>query len=1496
MKRRKGIRRWALAAVLTAGLVVPAIAAAPASAEQVVQHEYLGESFNGEDSTAGEFGNLIKEVNVNDETHYVYVTTSRGISQFDAEGHAKPYTYPLLGGVSTLPLPGSSGCCGEGGPYDAIDNSGTANQGRIYVVNGEQVYAYNPNGSPVLGFPVRVGDARGIAVNPKTDNFWVMQSSFGIYLSEFKPSGEPTGREYKLNETGFTNLNMGIDSEGNMYTLEWMGAGEQLFKYNEAGELQYAVDPSAEGYDASVAVSPTSDNVYVAGTQEGVRKIWEYNSAGTLIASFGSPVPGLEGIKAVAVDGSNEKVFTGSGEPSKRVDIFPTGGTLDIPGVRKGGVTEIEGTSAVIHGTVDPDGIPTTSCKFEWGPNAYYGHTSPCSQGEVLNGSGAQDVSAEITGLSKGSTYHYRLIAANANGKATGADGTFIQSARPVVTDEYVSEVHSDQALVHATVNPEGVPTTFRVEYGPEACESSACESSIEEPVGNGTIPVEVSFRVTGLTDGTRYHYRVVATNQSGPGNGADATFTTFPTTENLVDPCPNAHVRQQTGAALLLDCRAYELVSASNTGGYNVESDLVAGQTPFDGYPNSSKVLYSVRSGAIPGAGPAANLGPDPYVATRGSEGWETKYVGVSSENPYSTEAFGSPLLEADPSLGTFAFGGSGICSPCFEDGSTNIPLRLPNGDLTEGIGAAANPAGHVGRYMSANGEDLIFGSTTELASGGNDNGDVSIYERDLASGTTRLVSTDSSGDTLTGEGIAELGVSADGSRVVVGKKVGEDGAGNVLRHLYMHIGDSAESSDLMLGATDGALFDGMTEDGSKVFFTTEESLVSEDTDDEADIYEAEVDPLGAVNLTLISKGGGSPTCEPPEQWNTNSGEDNCAPLALAGGAGVAADNGTFYFLSPDQLDGSEGVLSQPNLYVVQPGSSPEFVATIDSSIGRPEPPAPARPILSNEFGGTKGAYDTAGAADGDVYVLNQTKHAIIRFKENGAPEPFTAPAAGGTNEVPASFNGTYGSIAVDNSSGPLSGDFYVAPGQEEGPIQVYAPSGERIGSLTAPGGPFLYPCGVAVDPSNGDVYIADYETRTIYRFEPISVSPTISNANYNVTGITVPGFYPTDVTVDGHGDIYVGAEGGGVKKFLPSEFGPSPYPVVPGAFFANEGASVEADPTTNEIFVIESEEERIGAYTASGVLIGHYGEGKLSFIRKVGVNPANHHVYVSSYREGFKLTEIGYEPVEFHLLENAAVRHAKSQPETHTYGDFQITPDGKYAAFASAQPVTGYNSTEHAEVFRYEPSSGETICASCNPTNARPSGNSSLPTNGLGLLEDGRVFFDSKDSIAPRDLDGKEDAYEWSDGEVQLISTGVSPFDSSLLGVSADGKNAYFFTRDTLVPQDTNGSLVKVYDAREEGGFPFTPPPVPCKASDECHGPSSQAPGPPDVGTIRGTSGQYLEAPAAKKKTCPHGKVLRGKKCVKKNAKKNSSKKHKKKSRSSRAKPAHGKNDRNG
>jgi hypothetical protein len=97
-------------------------------------------------------------------------------------------------------------------------------------------------------------------------------------------------------------------------------------------------------------------------------------------------------------------------------------------------------------------------------------------------------------------------------------------------------------------------------------------------------------------------------------------------------------------------------------------------------------------------------------------------------------------------------------------------------------------------------------------------------------------------------------------------------------------------------------------------------------------------------------------------------------------------------------------------------------------------------------------------------------------------------------------------------------------------------------------------------------------------------------------------------------------------------------------------------------------------------------------------------------------------------------------------------------------------------------------------------------------------------------------------------------------MLGASAEGTDAFFFTRDTLVDEDKNGQAMKIYDARSGGGHFVIPPAPPCAASDECHGPSSKVAPSPQIGTFKGTGGQYTPPRAA----CKKPKVKRKGRCV--------------------------------
>ena len=331
-------------------------------------------------------------------------------------------------------------------------------------------------------------------------------------------------------------------------------------------------------------------------------------------------------------------------------------------------------------------------------------------------------------------------------------------------------------------------------------------------------------MKLDGLRSGTLYHYRLVGTNSVGVGlPDADRTFRTYPV--GFDDQCPNAHVRQQTGAAFLLDCRAYELASAYDAGGYDVESDLVAGQSP------SGDIRWrSTRRGSSTRPTRAASrerAAPPTTVSTPTSppaseSGWNTTYVGVPADNPFATAPFGSPLLEAErePRHLRLRWARQLFAVLRRRQGrSAGPPPRRASrpgdgGSLDPGPGAA--PSGYIGRHLSADGTRFVFGSTAQFEPDGNSNGDVSIYVRDLAGEETHVVSKTPAGATMTGSGIGELDISSDGDRVVFGRQLATDSAGNRYWHLYLSLRGGAQSIDLMPGATAGVLYDGMTADGT--------------------------------------------------------------------------------------------------------------------------------------------------------------------------------------------------------------------------------------------------------------------------------------------------------------------------------------------------------------------------------------------------------------------------------------------------------------------------------------------------------------------------------------------------------------------------------------------------------------------------------------------------------------------------------------------------------
>jgi hypothetical protein len=175
-------------------------------------------------------------------------------------------------------------------------------------------------------------------------------------------------------------------------------------------------------------------------------------------------------------------------------------------------------------------------------------------------------------------------------------------------------------------------------------------------------------------------------------------------------------------------------------------------------------------------------------------------------------------------------------------------------------------------------------------------------------------------------------------------------------------------------------------------------------------------------------------------------------------------------------------------------------------------------------------------------------------------------------------------------------------------------------------------------------------------------------------------------------------------------------------------------------------------------------------------------------------------------------------------------VTPDGTHLAFMSVEPLTGYENIDEAgqavhEVFEYSAETGQLVCASCDPSGARPLGSAfigatlderaSTPFHQPRALSDdgSRLFFSSPDPLA-ESIGGSVKLFEYEDGAIQLISGAEAGGEAVFLDASASGNDVFFATRERLARTDTD-ELLDVYDARVDGGLPALSQPPSCEGN---------------------------------------------------------------------------------
>lgn len=902
-----------------------------------------------------------------DSTGNVYVASSgtSAIDIFKPEGGELKY-------LTTITDENSP--CGA-----AVDSAGN-----LYVAHptalDTNVVVYKPNSYPFVGTPtysagveVDAGGASGlygIAVNPANDHLFV---SYSNAVREYDSVANGSG----LLQDDITGAGMGEASglavcgnSGNIFVVNNKIAerGVQVID-PAANELlriingSNAVSKKPDGgfgplARSQLAVDQTDCHVYVS-LQEG--DVYEFEESGAYVSRFNritptGPIPGI------AVDNSTgpnaRDIFTAPGIAPPPSLVLAYKGPAQYgtpPQATTTGLSGANGTEATLEGTVDPGGVELSECTFEYVDEASFeasGFTTaakvPCAESLEAIGEGDDPVPvhADVSGLTASTRYRYRLTVVNSFGADSGQTRLV---GPPVAATEPPSEVLYEEATLAASVNASGLPTTYFFEYGPTASYGkSTAESTVQ-----GEAPIPANASIFGLEQGTTYHYRLVATNAIGSTAGDDQAFTTL--SEAPEESCPNAQFRIGLSANLP-DCRAYELISPPDAGGRTL-GDLRAGRSIFSAPMSTAdgNGLLFYTEGALPGTN--GNGVKDAYEARRTATGWSIAIASPNGSQIVGAQAGG--VNAAHDLAFWLGLDQGGSLDPV--DGETVSYLRDSSGAFEPiGLGQSEQDPDATGRWITPAGEKLIFTSEVPLTPGAPPSGTSAIYER-TPDGSAQLLSF-LPGDVVPapGEDAIYEGASADGSAVafVVGST------------LYLR-----RNGETMSVASGNVSFGGLSADGTRLFY---------------------VALPGPTAPTAVQRG---------EAFRYDVGTETSDPIGSGGDlvlVNVSADGSHVYFVSGQQLDGTEGTLGAENLYAWD-GASVDFIGVLDPEDLESAGAAQRLGMWGRAIAAWSDVFQGVGAAadpsrtneDGSIFVF-ETTASLTSYDSDGRSEVYRYDAAG--------------------------------------------------------------------------------------------------------------------------------------------------------------------------------------------------------------------------------------------------------------------------------------------------------------------------------------------------------------------------------------------------------------------------------------------------------------------------------------------------------------------
>jgi len=235
--------------------------------------------------------------------------------------------------------------------------------------------------------------------------------------------------------------------------------------------------------------------------------------------------------------------------PGNTLSFTTTGTVASVPIVTTSSASSVSQNSATLNGYVVPNGV-NTNAYFEYGTTQSFGNVT---SSVYVNSSGTGYTSS-ISGLNPNTTYYYRAMANNAQGNTTpGNTLSFTTNAQvivntgavPTVTTLLATERTGVTARLNGLVFATGNQTANAwFEWGTDSSMSNKTQVS-----NVGALPtVKHSDYITGLVQGQKYYYRIVAENSYGKVYGEMNTFVS----EVSVAPAPVTITPSQPKPAVL--------------------------------------------------------------------------------------------------------------------------------------------------------------------------------------------------------------------------------------------------------------------------------------------------------------------------------------------------------------------------------------------------------------------------------------------------------------------------------------------------------------------------------------------------------------------------------------------------------------------------------------------------------------------------------------------------------------------------------------------------------------------------------------------------------------------------------------------------------------------------------------------------------------------------------------------------------------------------------